>query len=117
MDDLDRLIERNLEDSTFRTAYEAKKPAIDLATRLFELRSALGLTQREVAARAGITQPEIARLESGEIGPTWETVSRVLGALGARLELKVTAPDGKLIRLELPASAAPSRIRRKAKAS
>jgi transcriptional regulator with XRE-family HTH domain len=44
-----------------RAAYVAKR----LGTALRDARVAAGLRQREVAARAGVSQPEIARLEGG----------------------------------------------------
>jgi len=46
-----------------------------------------GLTQAELAERAGVTQSVIARLERGGGNPTFLTLERVLHAAGHRLEL------------------------------
>jgi uncharacterized protein len=46
-----------------------------------------GLTQTELAERAGVTQSVIARLERGGGNPTFQTLERVLHAAGHRLEL------------------------------
>lgn len=46
-----------------------------------------GLTQAELAERAGMTQSVIARLERGGGNPTFLTLERVLHAAGHRLEL------------------------------
>jgi predicted transcriptional regulator len=46
------------------------------------------LTQAELAARAGMSQPVIARLERGDANPRVMTLDRVLRAAGARLELR-----------------------------
>jgi transcriptional regulator with XRE-family HTH domain len=46
-----------------------------------------GLTQAELAERAGVTQSVIARLERGGGNPTFATLERVLHAAGHRLEL------------------------------
>lgn len=52
-----------------------------------DARTAAGLTQAELAERAGVTQSEIARLERGGGNPTFLTLERVLHAAGHRLEL------------------------------
>jgi transcriptional regulator with XRE-family HTH domain len=46
-----------------------------------------GLTQAQLAERAGVTQSVIARLERGGGNPTFLTLERVLHAAGHRLEL------------------------------
>lgn len=50
-------------------------------------RKQAGLTQAELAERAGVTQSVIARLERGAGNPTFLTLERVLHAAGRRLEL------------------------------
>lgn len=65
-DDLDRLEEDLLQDPATREAYEKRRPAYDLALKLVAVREALGLPQRQLAARAGMTQPEIAQTSIGK---------------------------------------------------
>ena len=50
-------------------------------------RERAGLTQAELAERAGVTQSVVARLERGAGNPTFLTLERVLHAAGHRLEL------------------------------
>lgn len=52
-----------------------------------------GLTQRQLAKKAGTSQPAIARLETGTHSPTIETLERVLAALGLELELRTEEID------------------------
>jgi predicted transcriptional regulator len=52
-----------------------------------EARTHAGLTQVELAERAGVAQSVIARLERGGGNPTFSTLERVLHAAGHRLEL------------------------------
>lgn len=47
-----------------------------------------GLTQRALAARTGIPQPAIARLESGRVIPRADTLERLLSACGFGFELR-----------------------------
>ncbi len=52
-----------------------------------DARKRAGLTQAQLAERAGVTQSVIARLERGGGNPTFLTLERVLHAAGHRLEL------------------------------
>jgi len=54
-----------------------------------ERRLANGLTQAQIALRAGSTQESISRLERDEISPTFETVERLLGVMGEELAPRV----------------------------
>ena len=45
------------------------------------LRMQLGLSQRELARMAGVSQSLIARIESGSVNPRYETVARILNVL------------------------------------
>jgi transcriptional regulator with XRE-family HTH domain len=52
------------------------------AFRLKELRAQAGLTQRELAERAGMTEAGVRNLEQRRTGPTWESVVALAEALG-----------------------------------
>lgn len=52
-------------------------------------REANGLTQSQLALRAGSTQAAISRLERGELSPTIETVERLLAVMGEEAEITV----------------------------
>lgn len=54
---------------------------------LRDARYASGLTQAQVAERAGITQGAVAQLERPGSNPTVETLDGTLAATGHRLEL------------------------------
>jgi transcriptional regulator with XRE-family HTH domain len=44
-----------------------------------------GISQRELAQRAGTAQSVVARIEAGSTSPTWETLSRLVAAAGFEL--------------------------------
>lgn len=48
---------------------------------LRERRTSLGLTQSELAGRADVSQPLIARIEGGDVDPRLSTLRRIVGAL------------------------------------
>jgi transcriptional regulator with XRE-family HTH domain len=57
------------------------------------LRELSGLSQARLAARAGSSQPAIARLESGRQVPTVNTLVRVAEACGLHLVVGLADPD------------------------
>lgn len=59
-----------------------------------ERRLVNGLTQRQLAIRAGSTQAAISRLENGELSPTFETVERLLAVMGEEADLHVSRGAG-----------------------
>ncbi len=48
-------------------------------------RESAGLSQRELARKAGTAQSVVARVELGENSPSWETLGRLLRAAGHTL--------------------------------
>ena len=62
---------------------------MDPGDAIRERRLANGLTQAQLALRAGSTQAAISRLENGEISPTFETLARLLAVMGEEAELVV----------------------------
>jgi HTH-type transcriptional regulator / antitoxin HipB len=65
--------------------YRSAKEAFDLAERVRRAREKLGITQAELAARIGSTQPSVARLEAGGVSPSLDTLSRIATALDLEL--------------------------------
>jgi len=59
----------------------------ELANALREARRSAGLTGERLAARCGISQSKISKIETGKILPTPTDVERILRALGTRQDL------------------------------
>ncbi|GAC1384628.1 MAG: hypothetical protein NVSMB4_12200 [Acidimicrobiales bacterium] len=53
------------------------------------LRENAGLTQGEIAKRAGTSQPAVARYEAGDVSPSVRTLERLVHATGNRLRMTV----------------------------
>jgi DNA-binding XRE family transcriptional regulator len=77
-------------DPNFLTPTE--KEIIDFKVQLFgallEAREKEGLTQAELAKKANMTQPEIARLEKPDANPKIDTLLRATVPMGYRLKLE-----------------------------
>ncbi len=69
---------------------------MDSAIILKEARTKAGLSQQELARRAGTSQPAVARIERGLSSPSVDTLARLLAAAGFELALSLrprSAPD------------------------
>jgi transcriptional regulator with XRE-family HTH domain len=60
---------------------------MEIATMLRDARQAVGITQLELAQRAGTAQPAVAAYESGSRTPNLTTLQRLLGACEHDVEL------------------------------
>ena len=82
------LRKQQLKDPEFRKEYEGLEEEFALAREIIELRRSLNLTQKELAARMGTSQPTIARVESGNYrNLSLSFIRRLADALGAVPEL------------------------------
>ncbi len=54
---------------------------------LIDQRKAKGWTQKELAEASSLTQSVIARLESKKVTPQLDTLLKIVGALGCKIEL------------------------------
>ncbi len=70
------------------------------AVRLAELRQIRGLSQTELAGRAGVGQANISRIE-GRDDILVSTLARVVHAMGATLSIRARFPDGVERELDL----------------
>ncbi len=72
----------------YREGYAEARRALLLGQVVRERRLTLGLSQTELAARAGMTQPALSRLEAGGSVPTIPVLERI--SMGLNADLIVT---------------------------
>jgi transcriptional regulator with XRE-family HTH domain len=81
-------------DPEYRREWERTALARAVAVKVVSYRAEHSLSQTTLAKRLQMTQPAIARLESGEHNPTFPTLLRLSTALGIELAIDI-APTGK----------------------
>lgn len=64
-------------------------PTAAFPTVLREARTRAGLSQRALAQRARTSQSVVARIESGNASPSWQTAQRLLRAAGFELHAEL----------------------------
>jgi ribosome-binding protein aMBF1 (putative translation factor) len=85
-DALDRMMERiRRDDPASGVVYDRLRARAIAVAPIVAARRAAGWTQRELAERAGVPQPVIARLEAGDNDPKLSTLTKLAHALDLRL--------------------------------
>ena len=81
----ERLARQRRGSEEYRQGYAEARRAFLIGQAVRERRLALGLSQTELATRAGMTQPALSRLEAGGVVPTIALLERISMALDAEL--------------------------------
>lgn len=80
-------------DPAFRAAYDALEDEFAALASLLRARKEAGLTQADVAARMGVSQPVLARIESSlgsrKHSPSLATLRRYANACGKKLVIQM----------------------------
>jgi transcriptional regulator with XRE-family HTH domain len=85
----DEILQEELQDPEFRAEWERTALARAVALAVVRYRGDHGLSQRDLAERLGMKQPQVARLELGEVNPSMETLMRVSAQLGIEFTIDV----------------------------
>ena len=78
-------------EQTVAEARHRQQAYID-AHRLAERRSAVGLTQADVAERMGVTKGRVSQIERGEVS-TIDVIARYVQAIGGQLQIAAVFGD------------------------
>lgn len=79
-----KLLGEQVEESA---AYTEAGYGFELGQAVYDRRTALELSQTELARRAGMTQPQISNIEGGDSVPTLPLLTRLAKALDASLSI------------------------------
>lgn len=78
-----------MKDPAFKQAYNDLEPEYQIVRSIIERRIQKGMTQAELARKAGTRQSAIARLESGTYNPSLRFLKKVAKALDAQVKISV----------------------------
>jgi len=95
----DELVADEMVDPAFRAEWGRTALARAVAIRLVRYRAERELSQRDLAKLLEMNQPQIARLERGDVNPTIETLMRLAGALMVEFCIDVRPVAGKSLLL------------------
>lgn len=82
-----KYLEEQLKDYKIKEIYEEERQLLEMAYRLSEERRKQGISQRDAAREAHLTQQQFSRVEKGE-NCNIMTYLKACHAVGLRMELK-----------------------------
>jgi transcriptional regulator with XRE-family HTH domain len=109
----DEMVARRSTEPGAAEAYEAARLAYELGEQVRKQREKRGWSQQDLAAAAGMRQPQVARFEAGGTVPKVDTLQRLLTALGG----KITITFPRAATRPAPATGAAAGSRRRSPAS
>lgn len=84
---LKEYVREQMLDPEFREAYESLAPEYEFIKALIAARTEKNMTQKDLAAKTGIQQAHISRLESGNANPSIKFLKRLAAGLGKELHI------------------------------
>ena len=88
MKTLNEFMTEQLKNPEFREEYDKIQPELDVIRALVEARISQNLTQKELAARTGIDQADISKLENGTRNPSLNLLKRLADGMGMVLRIE-----------------------------
>src|SRR5580698_4192884 len=85
----EELAAQRRDSDQYREGYAEARRAFLIGQAVRERRLVLGLSQVQLAARAGMTQSALSRLEAGGVVPTIPLLERISAALDAELIVEI----------------------------
>jgi transcriptional regulator with XRE-family HTH domain len=85
----EQVLAEELQDPAFRREWDRTAVARAVAMKVLEYRTEHGLSQRALAQKLDMTQPQLARIEAGEHNPTIDTLARLAQTLDIEFAIDV----------------------------
>jgi transcriptional regulator with XRE-family HTH domain len=85
----EQVLAEELRDPAFRREWDRTAVARAVALKVLAYRTEHGLSQRALAQKLDMTQPQLARLEAGEHNPTIDTLARLAQTLDIEFAIDV----------------------------
>ena len=85
---VDDYLQEQLENPEFKEEWENIQPEMDVIRDMINARIENNLTQKELAARTGIDQADISKLENGTRNPSLKLLKRLAHGMGMQLKIE-----------------------------
>lgn len=81
-------LNHQLEDTEFKKEWDAIEPEFVIIQAMIDARKSSGLTQKELAAKTGMSQADISKLENGNANPSIKTLQRLAKGMDMKLRIE-----------------------------
>lgn len=89
MESFEEFKKEALKDPKVAAEYKKLAPRYQLISELIRIRIKKGLTQEELAKKVGTKQSAIARIESGNTNPSFNSIEKILQAMNVELCIRL----------------------------
>ena len=80
--------QKKLENLKFKHEYEELEVEYAIMNEMLNLREEFGMSQSQLSAKTGITQPDISKLENGKANPSISILKKLAKAFGKKLHVQ-----------------------------
>ena len=88
MSEFQELLQEQLKDPDFKKEWDDIQPEMDVIRAMIDARIEQNLTQKELAARTGIDQADISKLENVTRNPSLKLLKKLPSGLGMQLKIE-----------------------------
>lgn len=85
---VDDYLQEQLKDPELKKEWDDIQPEMDVIRAMIDARIEQNLTQKDLAARTGIDQADISKLENGIRNPSLKLLKKLASGLGMRLKIE-----------------------------
>jgi ribosome-binding protein aMBF1 (putative translation factor) len=82
-------------DPVLKAEYDALEPEFNIIQAMIDARKNTGLSQTQLAARTGIDQSDISRIETGDANPSLNTLKRLAAGMNMKIRLEFLPMEGQ----------------------
>ena len=87
MDDFEKSLRNRLQKSEFKKEWDSLQFEYQIQSELIKARTAAHMTQSELAAKSGVRQSNISRIENGNALPKLDTLAALAFAMGKKVKI------------------------------
>ena len=84
----DDYLQEQLKNPEFKKEWDDIQPEMDVIRAMIDARIEQNLTQKELAARTGIDQADISKLENGTRNPSLKLLKKLASGSGMQLKIE-----------------------------
>lgn len=96
VNETEEICKRIENDDELKKEYMKAQRLYNFVKKIAKLRHELGITQKEIAQRSGLTQQMISRIESATYSPTLKNFLDYIDGVGLEIKLERKNEDRKL---------------------
>ncbi|SFV64904.1 DNA-binding protein, putative [hydrothermal vent metagenome] len=89
MDDLDKFLNKQLEDKEFKKEWDRLELRYMIIEQLIKIRNVYNLSQSQLAEKLGTTQSVISRIENGTVNIGIDFIDKLARAFDKKVEFRL----------------------------